>query len=310
MICYLYTKPAYLFFLPEVPQILYYSHIPKTIIALLVGTLVYLSGRNNILNKLFFLLCISFSVWTISSLFAWTNLYADFLAFIWPLFAISASLLSILSVYFVYVFLEKRDVHLRTKLIFLLLLLPILLLAHTDVNISGFNLTNCDAFDYEGVWFKKYYTALGAISMIWISGLLYKKYRQADIQVKKQIIYTGIGIEFFLFSFLSTTFVVSYLVNLGILPDSRLEMYGLFGMVIFMIMITIQIVKFKSFNVALSGTTALVGGLIILVGSQITFNETTTGRVLSLITLILTIVSGFLLLRSCLLYTSPSPRDR
>jgi len=298
MICYLFEEPSFLIFTAEAPELLYYSHIPATVLALLIGFFVYFSNRKHLLNKLLLLISLCFSAWTTASLLAWTNTNADFLAALWSIFAISATFLSILSVYFIYVFLEKRDIGFKTKIVFLVLILPVLLFSHTDLNISGFNLANCDAFDHEGLYFKAYYTTLGFISMAWILALLIRGYKKAGSSMKKQILLIGSGMEFFLISFITTTFIVTYLVNNGLLPDSRLEMYSLFGMVIFMTMVSILIVKFNTFRVGMVASQALVLALIILVASQYTYTSTKTTVGLTTISLLLTTVIGFLLIRS------------
>lgn len=298
MLCYLYDAPRYLIFASDVPEILYYSHIPAIILSLLVGLFIFFNKKDSLLNILLLLICLTFSVWAVNSLLGWTNINADLLAFLWPLYGISAAFLAILSIYFTYVFIDKKDVKFRNKVIFLALLTPVLLFAHTNLNIAGFNLTNCDAFDFEGLTFKKYYTALGFIAMAWIAALLVQRYRIAMPKFKKQIVLVGVGIEAFLFSFITMTFTITYLVNLGYLEDSRLEMYGLFGMMIFLVMIGILTVRFKTFNVGVLAAQALLVALIILVGSQFTFNTSKTAVILTAITLVLTTLSGILLNRS------------
>lgn len=108
----------------------------------------------------------------------------------------------------------------------------------------------------------------------------------------------GIGIEFFLFSFFTMTFLGNYLTELGIIPDSRIEMYGMFGMIVFMILISVLIVRFKTFNVELVASQALIIALVILIGSQFTFTQNTTTTVLTAITLVLTGIVGIILVRS------------
>lgn len=298
MICYLFEEPAYLIFAQDIPALLYYSHIPATIIAILVGLFVFLNKRDSLLNLLLLLISLTFSVWTISSLFAWTNIHADFLAFIWPLFTVSSALLAILSVYFTYVFLDKKDTEFRNKVIFFLMLLPVLLFAHTDLSLRGFNLTNCDGFDHEGSYYRSYSVLLGFVAIGWIGALLVNRYRKADENFKKQIILMGVGIEAFLFLFISMTFTVAYFVSLGLMEDSSLELYSLFGMTFFMIMISVMIVKFKAFNVGMAAAQALVIALVLLVGSQFTYTETITAKILTAVTLALTGSIGVLLIRS------------
>jgi signal transduction histidine kinase len=196
------------------------------------------------------------------------------------------------------VFLYNKDASAKIKTIFLLLLLPVLLFAYTDLGISGFNISDCDAFGYEGFWFNAYYTALGALAMVWILPLLISGYRKAEKNMKKQIILMGTGIELFLFSFFSITFLSGYLANEGYLPDSSFEFYALFGMVIFMTIMGVLIVKFKSFNVGATSSVALTIGLVILTASQFTYVESRSGSMITSITLILTGLIGMILIRS------------
>jgi len=298
MICYLFEEPTYFFFVSDIPELLYFSHIPATVVAIFVGFFVLLSNPTNLLNQLLFLLSLSFSVWTISSLTAWTNINADLLAAMWPLFGISPALISILSIYLVLVFLHEKDISFRIKLVFLALLTPLLLFAHTNLNISGFNLATCDAFDYEGLLYKSYYTILGFIAIFWILIASLLKYRLCDKAKRVKILLMSGGSVFFLTSFISTTFIVTYLVKIGLLPDSRLEMYGLFGMMFFMTAIAVMIVKFKAFNVGLLASQVLIFSLTILVASQFTYSSTPTTLVLKIITLVLTLAIGMVLIRS------------
>ncbi len=298
MLCYLYPDPTYLFFGEDLPDLLYYSHIPSVIIALLVGSFVYFNGRQILLNKLLLLIALCFSLWVALSLLVWAGNDGGLFISIWPLFGILAAFLSIFSIYFIYVFLNKQDAGGWMKFTLLLLLLPVLLFAHTDLSVSGFDIALCDAFQYEGFAYKMYYNALGFLAMAWILVLLYRAYRTADATFKKQILYMGLGIEFFLFSFITIVFIVTQLTAVGLLEDSRLEFYGLFGMTFFMVMMGILIVKFHAFNAKLLGAQALVGGLIILIGSEFFFVESRVNIILVAVTFVLSIIGGYFLVRS------------
>lgn len=298
MICYYYEAPTYLIFAPDIPELLYYSHIPATILALLVGFFVFINNPKALANRLLLLIGVSFSLWTFGSLIAWTNIRSEVLISIWPLFAATAAFISIFSIYFVYVFLHKKDVPHMMKAVFLLLLSPVLLLAHTDLSVSGFDLAVCDAFGYEGLAFKVYYTFLSYIAIVWILALLMSSYRKADEVFKKQILLMGVGIEFFLFSFITTTSLVSYLNTIGYLNDSGVELYSLFSMTIFMVMMGVLIVRFRSFNVGVHAANALVVALLILVGSQFTYVDTTVTTILTGVTLVLTGIAGIIIVRS------------
>ena len=108
----------------------------------------------------------------------------------------------------------------------------------------------------------------------------------------------GAGIELFLFLFFTLIFLASYLTSIGLLPDSRIEMYGLFGMMIFMGFIGILIVEFKMFKIGVIASQALIVGLIILIGSELFFAESKTNIILISVTLFLSLIGGYLLVRS------------
>ncbi len=298
MICYLFPTPTYLFFSTEVPKLLYYSHIPTTIIALLVGFYLFWHGRNFLLNRLLFAITILFSIWTVINLITWTNTNSNIILFSWSFIGMIFSLISICCIYFTYVFLEKKDISLKLKTVFLVLISPVFLLTPTYLNLSGFDITNCDAFKFEQLPFEAYYTFLGALAMVWIFVLLIRRYKKADSNFKKQIILMGAGIEFFLFFFFFIIFLASYLTKIGLLPDSNLELYGLFGMVIFMVYISILIVRFGAFNAKLIATQALVWGLGILIGSQFFFIKVSVNFVLNGVTFVGVIIVGYFLIKS------------
>lgn len=298
MICYLFSEPIYLIFSKDVPVLLYYSHILTAVIAILIGFFVYKNGKKFLLNKLLFAITICFSIWVVSNLILWTNIHSNIMMLVWSFLRVFSSLISVLSIYFIYVFLEKRDISILLKIIFIFLIVPVVILAPTHLNLSGFNILDCDAFMFEGVLFQFYRVFFGILAMVWILILLVRKYRIVEPNIRKQILFMGIGIELFLFLFFIVTFLAAYFTKIGILNDSRIEYYGLFGMVIFVIYLSILIVRFKTFNVKLVATQALVWGLIILIGAQFFFISGTTNLILNSVAFVGVIIFGQLLFDS------------
>jgi signal transduction histidine kinase len=297
MICYLYPEPSYFFLVPDL-SLVYYSHIPVAFLALLVGFFVFLNGRKYLANQLLVLIVLSFALWNVINMISWTNIHSDVILFAWSFYGPLSALISVLSVYFMYAYLRKTDVGMRIKGIFLALLAPVFLLAPTSLSLTGFNITNCDAFGFEVSAFEAYYYALGIVAMLWILGLLFYHYHKASAEMRKQILLLGMGIELFLFSFFFTGYLASLLTQAGLLPDSGIEIYGLFGMVIFMVYIAILLVRYKAFHSSILAARALVVGLIVLIGAEFAFTRSTVNLVLVSITLVLTGVLGIILLRS------------
>ena len=298
MICYLFSEPKLFFFAADMPALLYYSHLPAMVLALLVGLFVFINGRQFLLNRLLLVISVSFSLWTLANLIAWTNIHSDFILLVWSFFGLLSAIISLSCVYLIYAFLTGKDVSLRIKAIFLALLAPVMVLAPTPFALSGFNITHCDAFGFENLPFEIYYTFLGVLAMVWILVLLIRGYQSASEAMKKQVVLMGIGIEFFLFSFFTMGFLASYLTKLGILPDSQIEMYGLFGMVVFMVYVGILIVRYHTFHVGLIAAQALIISLLLLMTTQLTFVRSLTNVVLTLIAIFVTMGIGIFLIRS------------
>jgi signal transduction histidine kinase len=184
------------------------------------------------------------------------------------------------------------------KSIFLALLAPIFLISPTSFNLSGFNITTCDAFEFEWFPFTLYAASLGALAMIWIFILFIRRYRRSDSDFKKQLSLMVSGIESFLFLFFIWTTFAYYLSEINVLPNSQLEMYGMFGIVAFIIYIGILMVRFKTFNTKTFAAQALVFALIALVGSQFFYVTDLPSIIVTSATLIVTGVIGIYLVRS------------
>lgn len=297
MLCPEYANPQYFIFSNQVPPLLYYSHLPAIITSLLIGFFVFLKNPKLLLSKLLLGLSISFSLWAIASLITWTNNSSDIIIFVWSLFGIFSSLIYFFSLYFVYVFINQKDITLRGKILLGLTILPVIIFTPTKHNLNEFNLGVCGIFT-EGKYFTNYFYTLGLVVFLWILFLLSTRYRKSDRETKKKIIYLALGIEFFLFSFFVSSFLASFLVWMGKSNDFSINLYGLFGMPIFTGFLAYLIVKFKAFEIKLFSAQALVVALIVIIGSQFAFIHSSINKILTAITLTLAIGFGWFLIRS------------
>jgi len=209
----------------------------------------------------------------------------------WSFFGILYVLLYLLCLYFVYVFITKKDPPFLSKFILGLLFLPVIGLSFTRYNLSIFDVINCEAVEERG--YLNYYYILGFVIFIFTVLFLFVKYfKSKDHDSKKQIQLLSVGMGLFLLFFFLTTYIASLIDNF------ELEQYGLFGVTFFMGVLAYMIVKFKAFNIKLIGAQALVIALITLIGSQFFFIQNNTNRILTGITLALALVFGYLLIRS------------
>ena len=276
--------------------LVYYSHFSTIIVALIIGILVFKNGQPPLAGRVLFSLSVFFSLWVVFDLITWISYNSTHYMFFWSFFGILTSLIYISCIYFAYVFINKKNISLPTALSFFILLLPTVLLTPTTYNLSGFNIYDC--ISVEQFYFTNYFHALGIVAFVWILALTIFKLRKiTDVSFKKQIILMTIGLEAFIATFFTATFLDSYLVNLGVTGDYMIGNYGLFGIMIFMGFLAYLIVRFKSFNIKLLGAQALIYALVILIGSQFFFIRSTTNMILTGVTLLLAAIFGGFLIR-------------
>ena len=299
MICPGFSDPNFFFFSSEAPPLLYYSHIPTAIIALLIGAFVYLNNRGALAARLLLFISIAFLFWVLCDLVTWVSNDSDVIFFVWSFFGILYACISLFSVYFSYAFLDKCDVSWGVKALLGFLFLPIVLLAPTAHNLASFSLHDC-GIPNEGFYYTNYYYLVGFIAFFWILWKVLARIRQRNLlrDEKKQLVLFGFGIEFFLLSFFVSGFLSSFLVDQGYINDFGLEKYGLFGMPVFMGLLGYLMVRYHAFNVKILAVQALVIGLAILIGSQLFFIKSQINFVLTSMTFLLSILFGSMLIRS------------
>lgn len=273
--------------------LLTYSHIVPTIVSILIGFFILYSSKERLSAWILFLLGVTFSTWSFLDLSIWTHFDNESLVmFHWSLINLFDVLFYILSLYFVYVFLTKKDVSFYVKIIWFALLVPIMYSIFSGNDLSGFYLPECYSLEYG--WYTTYIFSVEVLVSLWIIVLtlfyLFKNLK--DKFVLKEISLLVLGMMIFLFSFFGAGLYSD------MTGDYKFEQFGLFGMVVFMAILAYLVVELKLFKVKLIATQALVVTLIILIGSQFLFIQNNINKVLNSITLVLSIGFGYLLVKS------------
>ncbi len=277
----------------EIPNLLYYSHIPTAIVALLLSFFVFFKNRD-LLSKILFSISIVFTLWLALNLIAWTSVDSRVIMLVGSFFGMLDSMIFLLSFYFVYVFINKKDVNIAFKLVWVILILP-LIIFHAK-NVVSFDMINCEATSGNTFLYYLYAFDLTVSLAVLIYGIY--KYKKEKTDFKKQILLLIVGIGLFLSSYLITGSLASYLAENGYNKAFEIEQYGLFGMTFFMGVLAYLIVKYKAFDIKMIGAQALVVSLVVLVGSQFFFVQSNTNRILVAITLALVGGIGIFLIRS------------
>lgn len=280
-------------------SILFYSHIPTAIIALILGVIVFRNSQN-LIGRLMFFITVFFAIWSMLDLLVWFSYNnSTLLIFAWSLYGIIYGLIFVSSLYFIYAYFEQKDISFKLKSLLSLLLLPFILFLPTNLNVAGYENVGCVAA--EGSFTVNYSFFIGIIVILWILILAIRKYLQVDnINQKRQILLMTFGIESFLILFSCVVFFVAYLVDTGYIVDGdySLDQYALLGMPIFIAFLAYLIVKFKTFNIRLIGIQAIVFGLVTLTASKLFTVETFQSRIITFITFALSAVFGFYLIKN------------
>lgn len=275
----------------EVIGLVYYSHIPTALLAVLFGGFVFFKSGKILLGRLLFWLGFLFLAWSFLDVLCWTSADTRVIMFSWSLLGFLYTLIFVVMLYFIYVFFDKKDISFWKKLLLFSPVVPVMVLTGSRWNLSGFNYSECEAI--EGKVFIECYHLFGLFIIIWILFLTIHRYRrETERSEKNQIALVGIGSDLFLFSF----FLAGYIASLS--DEFLWGIYGLFGMPVFLGFLVLLIVRYKAFNIRMFGAQALVFTLLILIGSQFFFIRTTTNQILTGATLFFCFIFGYFLIRS------------
>lgn len=288
MFCTDIPSPIALIFSSSTPALLYYSHLPVIFTALIVGLLVY--SKNKSLESGLLLTVVSlFSLWNFIDLINWTNVDSRIIMVSWSFMNFVFVLIPAVTLYFSYVFLEKKEPAFLFFFAGIIPFFPFAFILPSSLNLIGFDLSICEAVEGD---LSFYFHLLQAFYYVWLISFLVHQCIKNWRKNRKPVLLFSSGVAFFISSF--------YIGNLvaDLLDTWEFEQYGLFGMLVFLALLVIMIVKYEAFNIKILAAQALMGGFIVLIGAEYFFVSSTTGLVLTTITFLLAIVFAYFLIRS------------
>ena len=273
------------------PSLLFYAYVPIIVISLFFGIFVIIKDKYSSRSKLLFYLALVFSGLLLNEIITWIAAPVSMVQFSWEIVEFFRILVPILTIYFVYEFTDKNSLSFGKKLFLGGVYLITILLIPTTLNISSFDLNNCESISGR-LW--DFTHVFEVISMLWILIITIKSSLKAGISENEKYrdVFLGSGAILFLFIF----FAASVWGDLTKVYDVGLV--GPVGMLIFMAFLTFIIVRYKAFDIKLIGAQALIVSLVVLIGSEFFFIQTDTNRILTAITLVITGAIGINLIRS------------
>ena len=122
---------------------IYYSHLFPSLSVLLIALFVFINNPKEKSSLALLLLATSFTLWSLFDLVLWATERTDFIMFFWSILIHFDLLIYITAFYFVYTFLRNSWPSWKYELLILALFIPLILFAHTPLNLLGFDFTNC-----------------------------------------------------------------------------------------------------------------------------------------------------------------------
>lgn len=271
------------------PHVLFYSYIPTVAMSLFLGFFILFKNKFSLVSKLLLLIAVSFCLWVLNIIIQWIAAPVNIVMLAWQLTALFEITIFISSLYFVYVFIEKKDISISLKTIFSLIIILVATFLPTKFNIRYFDIANCEG-QIGPLWLVLY--SLEIFIIAWVIYVCLKKYKLEKGLFKKQVLYLMFGLVIFLGLF-SWSNIVGELTKYY-----QLNLVGPIGMVVFIGFLAYMVVEFKTFDIKLLATKALVWSLWLLIAAQFLFIKNPTNFYLVGITLSVAIVFGSWLIKS------------
>ncbi len=288
-----WAPAPYLFISENVTGFLSYSHLFPPLLAFIVTLVVVVNNPRNRAAWWLFFVSSMFSLWCMIDLVVWASDRSDVVMFAWSILIYVDLLIYVGAVYFMYSFIEHKNPPWWVDLLIVVLFVPLFLFAHTSANLVAFDFRDCWRDAIEGPLWQSYVYVLELLMALFIILFSIRKLQLPEFKARKrEITLTTAGIFAMLLMFSLGNIV-------GTFSDTwEVSQWGLYGMPIFMIFLTYQLVRYHSFNTKLVSTDAFVAGQCILIAALLFVRSIEHLYVIALGTLIITIALGVLLMRT------------
>jgi len=280
--------------------LIYYSHLFPLIISLVLGIFIFSKSHKQLVSKVLFGTIVLLAIWLLCDLILWATEIPSYTMFFWSIINMVEPIIYAGILYFLYLFIDQKDISFSRKVTILILLIPLILLTPTKYALLGYDLSNCDRDAVEGL-LVYYGYAIEAIYILWASIMVTRRYfNKKNTSERRKIMLVSFGSIGFLITFAFGNVIGSWFDAFSINGQNSwiIGQYGIFGVPIFTGFLAYLIVKYQTLNVKVIGTQVLVFGLCILIGSELFFVTSDLSRILVIITLLLSVIFSFILVKS------------
>ena len=269
--------------------IAYYAHLVPVALALLLSTYALLKTRFSKLSVIFFLFTLSFSLWLLNDLILWTNQSYLSIYFFWSWIDYVNIIFFALGAYFFGVLVRGR-VSIFEKILTIAVCVTAFVLTVTGNAVTDFNQPVCEVLENSVITTYKLFAEGAFVALMLFSYVA--AWRASDRQKRVQTSIVLFAMLLFFGVFSSTEYIAT------VTDIYEINLYGLFVLPLFLIIMVFSITNLGIFQIRFLGTQLLVYTLLIMIGSQFLFLQSTTDAALNGITLVTAILFSLLLLRN------------
>lgn len=273
-------------------HLIYYSHLLPIVVSIPLALIIFYKNPKLQASRWFLFTTVLLSVWLIFDLILWASEKPSFIMFFWSMINMIEPMIFAGSLFFIQSFINPAYKSWSDKFTVGILLIPTIIFASTALNVSYFDLTNCEREVGEGILpFYGYFIEI--IFALWILILGLRKFLALQNKSEKvKIAMVTTGMVFFLLSFSLGNIIGSLSL------DWQIGQYGLFGVPVFVAVVAYLIVKYHLFSVKLIAAQVLVTAQWILIFAILLITDIVLLKDIVVITLFLFTILGYLLIRS------------
>jgi signal transduction histidine kinase len=269
--------------------IAYYSHIVPILIAVFLGLFAYIKSKGSSISLAFASFTFSFSLWLAGDLVDWVSSDYTWVYFTWSWLDLVNVVFFIFGSYF-FTLLARDRVSQIEKGLLVLLALPAFVITASGYSVTEFTQSVCEAVNNSLL--TQYKLVVEGLLVLWMLTSLVRVWKSSTIAKRVQLGVILLAILLFFTTFASTEYFSS------ITGIYEINLYSLFVLPVFLIVMVFAVTNLGLFNFRFLGTQILSYVLILMTGSQLLFVQDTTHTTLAVITLAISMIFGILLLQN------------
>lgn len=244
-------------------DLLAWSHIAPALFGIIFSLFLYRQTKK--LSAVYLLLLsFSFALWSYLDLVTWVGRSTEIM-YTWSIMDIFAGLFTIFAYWFLYTFINGKDVPVVHKVVSMLFLVPIFLYVILGLNFDTYYAPEQIADEASAILF--YLPTMQTLFLLAIIvSTIRARHNTSDITLRRKALFGGIGTGLFV-----SAFIVFFLIaNVYLYLDTddfqvyNITVYSLFGMPFLMGFLGYLVAKYQAFDLKLTKSIGLVVVLILL----------------------------------------------